>query len=182
MHDALLIIDPLWEFVHGGIRGEDHEAILLALQHLLRAARSTRGPVVYCTDEHVPVDRELEIWGPHALKGSEGAEILPVIAPAPSDFVVPKRTYGAFFEAGLDSLLKDLGARKLDVAGFYTDPCIHHTVTDAFFERYRVVVVADAVAALLPGNREDDLAYMRRMYGAELEVTSDLIRMTTAGC
>jgi nicotinamidase-related amidase len=180
MHDALLIIDPLREFVYGDIRGEHPEEVIPALQRLIEVARSAAVPVVYCTDEHLPVDRELRIWGPHAMKGSHGAEIIPAIAPSAADFVVPKRTYSAFFETGLDSLLKDLGARTLDVTGFYTDPCIRHTVADAFFERYEVVVVADAVAALRPGTRDEDLEYMRKMYGVRLGFTRDLTRTTAS--
>jgi nicotinamidase-related amidase len=181
MREALLVIDPLREFVYGDIRGEDPERILPDLTRLIDAARGAAVPVIFCTDEHLSVDRELKIWGPHAMKGSEGAQIVPTLAPAGGDFVVPKRTYSAFFQTVLDSLLRDLGAETLYVAGFYTDPCVRHTVADAFFSRYGVIVIADAVATLIPGRAEKDLEYMRKMYDASVTLTSDFVAALAGG-
>ena len=165
---ALIIVDALNEFVYGGIKGEDPERIVPYLQRLRSGAWRAGVPTVYYCDEHLAADRELTIWGKHAMRGSEGAQIIAALHPENGDYVVPKRTYSGFHDTGLDSLLRDLGAKRLFVTGFYTDPCVRHTVADAYLRRYEVVVVTDAVAALEAAKREQDLEYMKKMYGARL--------------
>jgi nicotinamidase-related amidase len=176
---ALLIVDPLQEFVYGDIKGENPEKIVPNLQRLLADARRAGIPIVYCCDEHVAVDRELTVWGEHAMRGSEAARIIPALSPEDGDYVVPKRTYSGFHDTGLDSLLRDLGANTLYVAGFYTDPCVRHTVADAYLRRYDVVVVTDAVEALDPSAHQADLEYLRRMYGSQLAETDRVVREFT---
>jgi nicotinamidase-related amidase len=172
---ALIIVDPLNEFVYGNIKGADAERIIPNLQRLRAGARRAGVPVIYCCDEHLAVDRELAIWGRHAMRGSEEARIIAPLAPENGDYIVPKRTYSGFHDTGLDSLLRDLRAARLLVTGFYTDPCVRHTVADAYLMRYFVMVVTDAVAALDPARREGDLEYLKRMYGAELAETDRII-------
>jgi nicotinamidase-related amidase len=165
---ALLVVDALNEFVYGDIRGEDPERIIPNLGRLLTGARKNAVPVVYCCDEHLPPDHELAIWGPHAMKGSKEAQVIDALRPGKGDYVVPKRTYSGFHETGLDSLLRDLGVETVYVTGFYADPCVRHTVSDAYARGYGVVVVADAVDALDAAEHGRQMDYMQLMYGARL--------------
>jgi nicotinamidase-related amidase len=178
MGKALLVVDVLNEFMYGEIAGESPADIVPVLLRLIQSAREYSVPVIFCKDEHLSVDRELAIWGEHAMKGSQGAEIIKQIAVDDDDFVVPKRTYSGFFDTGLDSLLRDLKATTLYVTGLYADPCVRHTVADAYMRRYDIVVVSDAVATLNPGSLTEELEYMQRMYGARIatarEVTVEL--------
>jgi nicotinamidase-related amidase len=179
---ALIIVDALNEFVYGKIRSGGAEGIVPTIQRLCIGARRAGIPVIYCCDEHLAVDRELTIWGPHAMRGSEEARIIAALRPVDGDYVVPKRTYSGFHDTGLDSLLRDLGATRLFVTGFYTDPCVRHTVADAYLRRYEVIVVTDAVAALDPATHGADLEYLRRMYGTELAGTDRVVtRFSEAG-
>jgi nicotinamidase-related amidase len=58
----------------------------------------------------LPVDlRVREVWGPHAVAGTSGAEVVPELAPEAADFVVPKWRYSGFFGTDLDMLIKELG-------------------------------------------------------------------------
>jgi nicotinamidase-related amidase len=82
--------------------------------------------------------------------------IPPQIAPAPNDYYVRKHTYSGFFETRLDSVLRNLGAQSLIVAGFATDCCILFTVADAVFRGYRTILVRDCtLAAELPDEIEN---------------------------
>ena len=65
--------------------------------------------MIYSSDAHLTVDFELKKWGGHALRGTQGAEVIPELKPAESDYVLEKRTYSGFFETGLDPLLRKLG-------------------------------------------------------------------------
>lgn len=163
---AILVVDPLYEFVHGDIRGDDPDRTIPNVGKILEQGRSGAVPIVFCCDEHLPQDDELRIWGPHAMKGSEGARIIDELEPEAGDHVVPKRTYSGFFETGLDSLLRDLRVDSVYVTGFYDDPCVRHTVSDAYFRRYGVTVVTDAIAAMNADRHDELLEYMEAMYGA----------------
>lgn len=175
MDKALIVIDVLNEFVYGDIKGKNPERIIPNLKRLVEAARQNNIPVIYCKDEHLPVDRELKIWGKHAMKGSKEAEIVEELKPEEKDYIIPKRTYSGFFETGLDSLLRDLGAKTLYVTGLYDDPCVRHTVADAYFRRYNIVVVKDSTDAFNSEEHDKELNYMKKMYGVEIKNTDEVI-------
>ena len=91
-HPAILVVDMLNDVVTGSIGCDRAVEILPATARLLDAARAAGVPVIYCNDSHLPgIDRELQIWGDHAIKGTPGAEVVPELAPQPQDYVVPER-------------------------------------------------------------------------------------------
>jgi len=113
--------------------------------------------------------------GEHAMAGTEGAEVIPELAPRDGDHEIPKRTYSAFHETGLDPLLRGLGVDTVVVTGLHTDICDRHTTADAFFRGYRVIVVTDGTEAFSEEEHEGGLAYLEKVYGAELRTTDELL-------
>ncbi|MFQ5914278.1 MAG: cysteine hydrolase family protein [Nitrospinota bacterium] len=91
---------------------------------------------------------------PYALEGTWDAEIVeeiqPLIRPVPQDRVLDKPRYSAFYQTGLDNLLRVMGARTLIVCGVATNVCVDSTIRDAFFRNYDVLVVREAVASAQP--------------------------------
>ncbi len=169
MKYALLIIDMLEEFVRGRLRAEAAEAIIPNIGSLLVFARSHGIPVVYAVDSHYPkVDKEFELWGPHAVRGSPEARVVEELKPLESDFVVYKRRYDAFFETDLDLLLRELGVGAVVLTGIHTHICVLQTAVGAFYRGYRVIVPVDCVAAATKEWHEKGLEYMRSFLGAEL--------------
>lgn len=132
--------------------------------------------MVYVNDAHLPTDPEMRIWGEHAMKGAEGSRVIDELRPTDRDYVLEKRTYSAFFETGLDLLLRSLGATTVVLTGIHTHICVQHTAADAFFRGYRVVVVRDATATFDPRDHESAINYMRTMYGAEVVTSEELVR------
>ena len=82
--------------------------IVEPLQRLVVAARKNNVPVIYSIDAHYPQDVEVvRKWGNHAIKGTEGAQVIPELKPEEGkDYIVEKRTYSGFYETGLDPLLR----------------------------------------------------------------------------
>ena len=75
---AILVVDMLNDFVTGALACDRGKAIVPATARLLKAAREKGVPVIFCNDCHIPgIDRELKLWGNHALKGTPGAEVIP---------------------------------------------------------------------------------------------------------
>ena len=177
MKPAILVIDVIHDFVYGKFGSERAASILPSLRRLLNYARGSGLPVVYLTDAHLPAgDAEFEIWGEHAVEGSEGAEIVGEVRPVEGDFRIPKRRYSCFYATGLDALLRELGVDTVVLTGLVTDICVQHTAADAFFRGYRVLIPRDCVEAVSDEAQEGSLGYMERMYGAVITSSEELMR------
>jgi len=174
---AVVVIDMINDFVTGVFKSERAAKIVPNIKRLLEYARKKRVPIVYVTDAHLPnLDPEFEVWGPHAVKGSWGAEIIEELKPEKRDFRVLKRKYSAFQGTDLDMLLRELRIDTLILTGVVTDICIQHTAADAFFRGYRVIVPKDCVEAVDAPTQNAALIFLRKAYGAEITTTNELIK------
>jgi nicotinamidase-related amidase len=177
MKTAVLVIDLIEEFVSGRLGNSRAQAVVPRVKLLLDAARGAGFSIVYVTDAHLPgLDLEFELWGAHAEAGTPGAEIVPELEPVPGDYNLYKRKYSAFYATGLDALLRELKIEAVILTGVLTNICIQHTAADAYYRGYKVIVPEDCVDALNNKEQADSLAYMRRMYGAELTDSGKLIK------
>ena len=178
---AILVIDMLNEFINGKLRLEGVERIVPNIQKLLDFARQHNIPIVYCNDSHLPEDRELKIWGKHAMKGTKGAQVIKELKPMPKDHVITKNTYSAFFNTKLKDLLQSLyqgqGVNSLIVTGIHTDICVKHTIYDAFVNGYHITIAEDGVKAL-PLADKRIIKYMKEKYAIEVKKIKDIVRQT----
>lgn len=158
----------LEEFVHGRLKSPSAISIIPAIKSLVESARGKNVPVIFVADRHFPFDRELEIWGPHAMCGSKDAEVVSELKPTNKDIVLYKRSYSGFRETGLSYILRDLGVDTVILTGIHTHICVLHTAIDAFYERFKIVLVKDAVAALSQEDHEYAIKYMQQVLGAEV--------------
>ena len=173
---AILVVDMLNDFVTGAIGCDRARAIVPATARLLDAAREKGVPVVFCNDAHRPgIDRELQIWGDHAIVGTPGAEVIPELPIHKEDFVVPKRRYSGFFQTDLDILLKELGVKTVVICGLHTHMCCRHTSADAFCLGYDVVVANEATNSFTEEDYQGGLAYLKTCYGADAYTNEELI-------
>ena len=173
---AILVVDMLNDFVTGAIGCGRARAIVPATARLLDAARAKGVPVVFCNDAHRPgIDRELQIWGDHAIVGTPGAEVIPELPIHKEDYVVPKRRYSGFFQTDLDILLKELGVKTVVICGLHTHMCCRHTSADAFCLGYDVVVAKEATNSFTEEDYQGGLAYLKTCYGADAYTNEELI-------
>ena len=174
---ALLVIDELGDPTGGPLEG----VMLPAIKNTARladAARATGVPVIYTNDAHIPgLDRELELWGEHGIAGTPEAQTSPLLNQQKGDFTIEKRRYSAFFQTGLRLLLDELGVKTLICTGMDTNICVRHTVADAYFNNYDIVVAADATATFLVGNQEEGLEYLKTCYAAAIISTDEAIAL-----
>ena len=106
---AVILVDMLNDFVTGALTCERAVAIVPQLEKLVAEARKKDVTVIYSNDSHLKgIDRELELWGDHAIAGTPGAEVIPELTPQEGDFVIPKRRYSGFFQTDLQLLLDEL--------------------------------------------------------------------------
>ncbi|MBR3012688.1 MAG: cysteine hydrolase [Bacteroidales bacterium] len=175
-HAAILVVDMLQDFVYGALTCERGVAIVPATARLLDAAREAGLPVIFCNDAHLPkIDRELELWGDHAIVGTPGAEVIPELKLCDKDFVVPKRRYSGFFQTDLDILLKELGVDTVIMTGLHAHMCVRHTSADAYMLGYEVVVAKEATDSFTEEDYTYGIAYLKTCYGADAYSNDELI-------
>jgi nicotinamidase-related amidase len=166
------------DFVTGVFKNDRAANIIPNIKALLDRARKHNAPVVYATDAHLPgIDPEFEVWDKHAEAGSWGAEIVDELKPMNGDFRVFKRRYSAFWDTGLDQILRDLKVDTVILTGVVTDICIQHTAADAFFRGYKIIVPKDCVEAVDAVTQEAAIKFMKKAYGPQITTSKELLKM-----
>ena len=134
----------------------------------LARSRGAREPVIYLADDHLPDDAEFKIFPPHAIHGTKGATIIPELAPAPGDVVIPKRRYSGFFGTDLDVALREKGVDTIRLVGDCTNICVLYTAADARNRGYAVEVVREGVTSFDLEAHRDALRELEKTLGATL--------------
>ena len=133
-------------FTSGGI------AIIPRIAGLIRAFRDARRPVIFTRHVHHPDGLDLGImgwwWKGKCVEGSPESEIHSELAPLPTEKVVAKHRYSAFFDTDLDTILRCLEVEDVVIAGVMTNMCCESTARDAFCRDYRVFVPADGTGTV----------------------------------
>lgn len=175
---AILVVDMLNDFVTGALACDRGKAIVPATARLLDAARAAGVPVIFCNDAHIKgIDRELKLWGDHAIAGTPGAEVIPELKVCGKDYIVPKRRYSGFFQTDLDILLKELGVQTVVMTGLHAHMCVRHTSADAYCLGYDVVVAKEATDSFTEEDYLNGLEYLKTCYGADAFTNEELIKM-----
>ncbi len=173
---AVIVVDMLNDFVTGALGCDRAKAIVPATAELLDAARKAGVPVIFSNDAHIAgIDRELKLWGDHAIAGTKGAEVIPELKLSDKDYVVPKRRYSGFFQTDLDILLKELGVKTVIMTGLHAHMCVRHTSADAYCLGYDVIVAKEATDSFTQEDYENGLAYLKTCYGADAYTNEELI-------
>ncbi len=171
MKRALVIVDMIEDFAHSGgalYCGPSIGRIIPRISREVERARSAGELVIHLADNHLPGDAEFEIFRPHAIAGTHGAEIIPELAPAPGDLVIRKRRYSGFFGTDLDITLRERRVDTLRLVGDCTNICVLYTAADARNLGYAVEVAEDAVTSFDEDAHRNALRELERTLGARL--------------
>jgi len=115
------------------------------------------------TEVEVAYGRQM-LWPDHCLRGSSGANFHPDATPTIEKALAVIRkgynpavdSYSGFFEndhrtpTGLTGLLRELGVKRVFLAGLAFDYCVRFTAEDAVREGFEAVVIDDASRAIAP--------------------------------
>lgn len=139
---ALLVLDMITDYLTPGrpLFVPRARAIIPALRERLSQARAAGDDVLFVCDRHEPGDPELDVWPHHAVEGTDGSQVVPELAPLPTERVVTHRTYSAFFESELERTLRERSIETLVITGCATEISLLATATDALMRGFKVEV------------------------------------------
>ena len=121
-------------------------------RQLVDRAHTVGMPVIFVQEIHRPdgIDFGRELDGAetvHCLADNPFTELAYAeMDIRPTDYIIQKRRYSAFFGTDLEILLKGLKVETLILCGALTDVCVHYTFVDGHQHDYHCRVVKDCVA------------------------------------
>jgi len=180
---VLMVIDMLRDFLENwdSVR---KERLVQSINELVGVMRSRSHPVIWVRQEFEPDLRdalpEMRAKGIRiTIKGTPGCEILSELATAPSDLVIIKKRYSAFYGTTLDEALARLGPDAIVLAGINTHACIRTTAIDAYQRDWSVVLAADCIDSYDREHHEISLRYMKDKIAALM--SNEEIRSALSG-
>jgi nicotinamidase-related amidase len=166
---ALIVVDMVKDFTdpEGLVFYPENRVILPRIREVVQNCRE-RGFVIvfmqHCYRKDKP-DKNLINMRPNCIEGTGGEEIDPMLEVMPSDYVIKKRRYSAFFGTDLDLVLRENGVKEVVVVGTKTNCCIRATVTDAYYLDYEAIVLSDCVATNDPVVNQVHLTDIQKYLG-----------------
>ncbi len=151
MKPAIIVVDMLKDNFKESPKNpyyREGREILPNLQKLLKKAREKGFPVVFACDSFLKGDF---IFGSrmkvHSLRGTKGAEVIDELEPEPTDIVLPKRRFSAFFKTDLDQTLRTFGIDTIVVTGMTMEVCVLMTALEGLCQDFSVVILEDCTAS-----------------------------------
>lgn len=182
---ALLVVDMQRFFLEeaspiftcGGV------AVLPTVKRTVEAFRQADRPVIFTQHVHHPGNLDIGIldwwWPAKCLEGSPESEVHPDLTPRPTEKVVTKHRYSAFYNTDLETVLRCLKVEDVVISGLMTNLCCESTARDAYFRDYRVHFLADGTGSV---SEEMHLASLLNLaFGFAYVTTSDAISAQLTG-
>ncbi|HVN95592.1 MAG TPA: isochorismatase family cysteine hydrolase [Syntrophorhabdaceae bacterium] len=149
MKPALIIVDMLEGNLSGEKKGErEEEKIVPRVRATLKRCRDLSIPVIFACDSFLEGDFIFKgRMKPHAIRGTKGSRPLSDLEVEPTDIILEKRRFSAFFKTDLDQTLRTLGVDCVAVGGINTHFCVLATAFDAICHDFYTIILEDASAA-----------------------------------
>jgi nicotinamidase/pyrazinamidase len=151
MKPAIIVVDMLKDNLKESPRNpyyHEGRTIIPNLQRLLEESRKRGFPIIFACDSFL--ERDFIFKGRmkvHSLRGTQGAEVVDDLNPIPTDIILPKRRFSAFFKTDLDQTLRTLGVDTIVATGMTTEVCVLMTVMDGLSHDFSVILLENCTAS-----------------------------------
>ena len=187
MKAAFFCVDAQNDFMSpsGCLYVKESVRILSKILELTYCAMHNNVPVVASMDLHAVHDPEFETFPPHCINLTPGAELDPeacVRVPDSNpprfipDIIITKSTYDVFSNPLTEKILKIINAKQWFVYGVAADYCVRAAVLGMLKRRYKVNVIADAIAGVSADTTEKAY-HEEKLAGAKFILTKDVEAM-----
>jgi len=151
MKPAIIVVDMLKDNLKESPRNpyyQEGSTIIPNLQRLLGESRKRGFPIIFACDSFLEGDfifkGKMKV---HSLRGTKGAEVVDDLKPDPTDIILPKRRFSAFYKTDLDQTLRTLGVDTIVATGMTTEVCVLMTVMDGLSHDFSVILLEDCTAS-----------------------------------
>lgn len=151
MKPGIIVVDMVKDNLKESSRNpyfEEGRTIIPYLQRLLEESRKRGFPIIFTCDSFLKDDfifkGRMKV---HSLRGTKGAEVVDDLKPEPTDIVLPKRRFSAFFKTDLDQTLRVLGVDTIIVTGITTEVCVLMTAMEGLCHDFSVILLEDCSAS-----------------------------------
>ena len=168
---ALLLIDVIndLDFPEGEQLLKHALPMARRIADLKRLARQHAVPGIYVNDNFGRWRSDFQAQVRHCLRDEvRGRPIVELLQPDEQDYFVLKPKHSGFCATPLQTLLDNLGADTLMLAGIATNICVLFTANDAYQRDYKLVVPADCSAAIRESDHQHALEQMRNVLKADV--------------
>jgi nicotinamidase-related amidase len=162
---VLVVIDMLHDFLDSW-EATRRQKLVSSINELVGSMRGLGHPVAWVRQEFEPDLRdafgEMKAKGIHVtIKGTQGCQIVSELATDPSDLVIIKKRYSAFYGTTLDEALARLQPDAIILAGINTHACIRTTAIDAYQRDWNVILALDCIDSYDREHHDVSLRYMK---------------------
>lgn len=149
MNPAVIIVDMLEDNLGQERTGKrEEDKIIKPVAAFLKECRNLSIPVIFACDSFLRDDFIFKgRMKPHAIRGTSGTRPVPDLEPQPSDIILEKRRFSAFFKTDLDQTLRTLHVDTVAVGGINTHFCVLATAFDAVCHDFSTIILEDMSAA-----------------------------------
>jgi nicotinamidase-related amidase len=152
---GIVVIDMLNDFIgeKAPLRCPGGDDIVPNLQELFKwvRARNAEGKddvqLIHIQEAHRKNDADFRVRPVHAVAGTWGSDFIPALYPEGEEYKIPKRRHSAFAHTDLDLYLREENLDTVVVTGVWTNVCVRSTASDALYNAYRVITLADCCAS-----------------------------------
>ena len=151
---ALVLIDLQRGVVTRDTKPHSAAEVVARGAHLAKRFREIGATVVLVHVGYSADDRDrlqLTTDAPPAVSGPlppDWSELVPELEQSPSDVIVLKRQWGAFYGTQLDLQLRRRGVKTIVIGGIATNFGVESTARDAWERNYQLVFVEDAMSGI----------------------------------
>lgn len=165
MQDLLIVVDMQNDFIDGALGTKEAVAIVPKVKQKIQ---EFQGRVLFTRDTHgenyMDTQEGHKLPVPHCIKGTDGWQISPELAPLCKEEPIDKVTFGS---SELGTLLQKIdnedAIERITLIGLCTDICVisNALLAKAFLPEVRIAVDASCCAGVTPGSHQNALEAMK---------------------
>lgn len=174
---ALLLIDVINDMDFEGSESLVRLAEPMArrLRALKKRARAAGIATIYINDNFGQWRSDFRAIVAHCVRAkSPGRNVARMLKPDAKDYFVLKPKQSAFYGTTLDTLLRDLGTRKVILTGVAGDNCVLFSANDAYMRDLKLIVPSDCIASETEAENQYALQLMKKVAKADIRPSTEL--------